>query len=101
MIPAWMISLLSINGVEEFSFSYNEEQKIFIDGKRINDEWVVNVYVVAMPYFAWGCNKLRTNMKGSAKSVIRYYLMEVLNQLSEYHAEGRDKLMQAIKDNLE
>lgn len=101
MIPAWFISLLSINGVEEFSFSYNEAQKIFIDGKRINGEWIVNVYVIATPYFAWGCNKFNTKMKGSAKSVASYYLMKVLNQLSEYHAEGRSNLMQAIKSNLE
>lgn len=101
MIPTWVISLLDINGVEEFSFSYNEEQKIFIDGKRTNGEWVVNVYVIASPYFAWGCNKLQTKMKGSAKSVVNYYIMDILNQLSEYHAKGRDKLMKVLKDNLD
>lgn len=101
MIPLWMISLLSINGVGEFSFSYNEEQKIFIDGKRIDGEWVVNIHVSAMPYFAWGCNKYHTKMKASHKEVVRYYLTLVLNQLSEYRATGRDKLIRIIKSNLE
>lgn len=101
MIPAWFIPLLGTDGVGEFSFSYHGEQKISIYGKRDGGEWVVNVHVSAMPYFAWGCNKFNTKMKGSAKSVVNYYLMDVLNQLSGYRAKGRDGLMRAIRDNLE
>lgn len=101
MIPLWQISLLNLNGVGEFSFSYCEEQTIFIDGKRIDGEWVISVRVLAMPYFAWGCNKYHTKMRDSHKEVVRYYLVLILNQLSENKAVGRQKLLEVIKNNLE
>lgn len=102
MIPAWLLtSLLSIYGVEEFSFSYNEKQKIFIDGKRINGEWIINAYVIAMPYFAWGVNGYNSHMKGTHKEVIRYYLSIILNQLSEYKAPDRDKIISLIRSDLD
>lgn len=101
MIPLWQIALLNINGVGEFSFSYCEEQTIFIDGRRVEGDWVVNIHVLAMPYFAWGCNKFKTKMNGSHKEVIRYYLTLILNQLSEHKAKGREKLLRVIKANLE
>lgn len=85
----WLISLLSINSVEEFSFSYNKEQKIFIDGKRIGGEWVISIYVSAFPNFLWGCNGYNTKIHGSHKEVIRYYISLVINQLADYGIDYR------------
>lgn len=101
MIPAWQIVLLSIFGVEEFSFSYNEEIKIFIDGKKLNGEWVINIHVDAAPKFAWGCNKYHTKMSDSHKEVVRYYVTVILNQMIEYQYEGREKLLLLLKGDLE
>ena len=98
MIPLWIISLLNTTDVGEFY--YNNEHKISIRGKLVDGEWVVDVHVYAI-YFAWGCNKFHTGMKGSFKSVVRYYLALVLNQLSEYGAEGRKELLSIMKNYLE
>lgn len=97
MIPTWQIALLHINEVGHFSFTYNEEQKIFIDGNLINDEWVINIRVDALPYFIWGCNNYHTKISGRYTEVIRYYLYLVYNQLSEYEVPSRDKLLEFIK----
>lgn len=99
MIPLWVILLLDTMGVGEFS--YSSKYSIFIKGNFLNGEWVVDVRVDAMPYFAWGCNKAYTGIGGSFKSVVRYYLTVVLNQLSEYNAEDRTCIVSALKDNLE
>lgn len=99
MIPLWIISLLNTTDVGEFY--YNNEYKISIRGKLVDGEWVVDAHVNAIPYFAWGCNKFHTGMKGSFKSVVRYYLALVLNQLSEYGAGGRKELLSVMKDYLE
>ena len=99
MIPLWILTLLNITDVGEFY--YNNGYKISIKGKLVDDEWVVDVHVNAIPYFAWGCNKFHTGMKGSFKSVVRYYLALVLNQLSDYGAEGRKELLYIMKDYLE
>lgn len=98
MMPAWIIALLSINDVGEFS--YNDGYKIFIRGKFINGEWVVDVHVYVIPYFAWGCNKFHTGIGGSFKAVVKYYLMLVINQLSEYGVENRKDFISRIKVNL-
>lgn len=99
MIPLWVISLLGTSDAGEFL--YSNGYTIRIKGRMVRNEWVVNVYVNAIPYFAWGCNKFHTGITGSFKAVVRYYLTLVLNQLSEYSAEGRKELLSAIKDNLE
>lgn len=99
MIPLWIISLLNTTDVGEFS--YNNEYRISIRGKLVDGEWVVDVYVYAIPYFAWGCNKFHTGMKGSFNEVVRYYLALVINQLSEHGAEGRKELFSIMKDYLE
>lgn len=99
MIPLWVISLLGTPGTGEFL--YSNGCTVRIKGRMKVNEWVVDVYVNAIPHFAWGCNGFHTGMTGSFKSVVRYYLTLVLNQLSEYGAEGREELLSAIKDNLE
>lgn len=99
MIPLWIISLLGTTDVEEFS--YNDKYRISIRGKLVGGEWMVDVYVNAIPYFAWGCNKFYTGMKGSFNSVVRYYLTLVINRLSEYNAEGRKELLSIMKGYLE
>ena len=62
---------------------------------------MVDVYVNAIPYFAWGCNNFYTGMKGSFNSVVRYYLTLVINRLSEYNVEGRKELLSIMKGYLE
>lgn len=52
MIPTWMVSLLSTTSVGEFS--YNDRYKVSIKGDFVDGEWVVDVHVYALPYFAWG-----------------------------------------------
>lgn len=99
MIPLWIMPLLNTHCVEEFL--YNNKYRISIKGKFSNGEWVVDVRVSAIPYFAWGCNKFHTGIRGSFKSVVRYYLMIVLNQLSEYGAEDKKELLFVMKDHLE
>ena len=99
MIPLWIISLLGTTDVEEFS--YNNEYRISIRGKLVGGVWMVDVYVNAIPYFAWGCNKFYTGMKGSFNSLVRYYLTLVINRLSEYNAEGRKELLSIMKGYLE
>lgn len=99
MIPLWLLPLL--NTIDVGEFSYNNEYRISIRGKLVGGEWVVDVYVYAIPYFAWGCNKFHTGMKGSFNSVVRYYLALVINQLSEYGAEGRKELLSVIRGYLE
>lgn len=99
MIPLCIIALLGTTCAEEFS--YTDKYGISIRGKFLDGEWVVDIYVNAIPYFAWGCNKFHTGMKGSFKSVVRYYLALILNQLSEYGAEGREELLSIMKDHLE
>lgn len=98
MIPLWMFPLLSISNVGEFS--YNGCCKIFLEGKFDAGEWVVNIRVYARG-FAWGCNKHRTGIRGSFKSVVRYYLMRVLNDLSEYGVEGKNDLLVVLRNYLE
>lgn len=101
MIPAWMISLLCTDGVEEFSFTYNEEQKISIDGKKFGGEWIVSFYVIAMPHFACGANKFNTHITGSYKDVVRWYVTDTLNKLSLYKgAKGREKLLALLRSDL-
>nr|DAH96016.1 MAG TPA: hypothetical protein [Caudoviricetes sp.] len=99
MIPLWIISLLGTTDVEEFS--YNNGYRISIRGKLVGGEWMVDVYVNAIPYFAWGCNKFYTGMRGSFNSVVRYYLTLVINRLSEYNVEGRKELLSIMKGYLE
>ena len=99
MIPTWIITLL--NTIDVGEFSYNNKYRISIRGKFLGGEWVVDIHVYAFPYFAWGCNKFHTGINGSFKSVVRYYLTIVLNQLSEYGAEGRKELLYIMKDHLE
>ena len=99
MIPTWVLLLLSTTDVGEFS--YNDKFRISIKGKLVDGEWVVDAYVNAIPYFAWGCNKFHTGMKSSFNSVVRYYLTLVINQLSEYNAEGRKELLSIMKGYLE
>lgn len=99
MIPLWIISLLDITDVGEFS--YTNKYRISIKGKLVDGEWVVDVHVYAIPYFAWGCNKFYTGMKGSFNSVVRYYLALVINHLSKYGAEGRKELLSVMKGYLE
>lgn len=101
MIPAWFIALLNINNVGEFSFTYNREPKIFMDGRFLNDEWVISFRVIAMPHFAWGVRDYPTGIAGSHKEVIRYYLGVVVNQLTEHKADGRTELLKIIRENLE
>lgn len=99
MIPIWILSLPNVTNAGEFS--YTDKYRISIRGKLVDDEWVVDVYVNTTPYFAWGCNKFHTGIKGSFKSVVRYYLALVVNQLSEYSAEGRKEILSLMKDYLE
>lgn len=98
MIPLWLITLLNTSDVGEFS--YNGCCQITLKGKYINGEWVISVRVYARG-FAWGCNDYHTGMSGSFKSVVRYYLTMVLNQLTEHRVEGKNDLLSAIKHNLE
>lgn len=95
MIPTWIVSLLNTTDVGEFL--YNDKYRISIGGKFLDGEWVVDIHVYAFPYFSWGCNKFHTGIKGPFKLVVRYYLTIVLNQLSEYGADGRDELLSEIK----
>ena len=99
MIPSWMLILLNTKDVGEFSYKglYN----IYIKGMMVEGEWVVSIRVDALPYFAWGCNGLRTGLNCSFNGVIRYYIFLVINQLTEYKAEGRTELLHSIKDYLE
>lgn len=98
MIPLWVLSLLNTD-VEEFL--YCGRYRVFIRGNRINGEWVVDIHVTAFPYFAWGCNKLRTEIRGSFKEVVRHYLMVLLNQLSERGADNKNEVLSVLKGNLE
>lgn len=99
MIPIWVLLLLNTTDVGEFS--YNDKFRISIRGKLVDGEWVVDVYVYAIPYFSWGCNKFHTGMEGSFNAVVRYYLALVINQLSEYSAEGRKGLLSVMRRYLE
>lgn len=99
MIPLWVIPLLGTSDTEEFL--YSDRYMVHIKGKFADNEWIVDIHVSAMPYFAWGCNKFHTSISGSFKVVVRYYLTLVLNQLSELNADGRKGILSAIKDNLE
>lgn len=98
MIPLYMLLLLDTSDVGEFS--YEGCCRIFIYGKLETTEWVVNVRVYAKG-FAWGCNKFHTGIHGSFKLVVRYYLMKVLNDLSEYGVEGKNDLLAVLRNYLE
>ena len=99
MIPLWIITLLNTADVGEFL--YDGKCRLSVRGRLVGGEWGVDIHVHAIPHFAWGCNKFHTGMKGSFKSVVRYYLTLVLNQLSEYGAEGRKELLSIMKGCLE
>lgn len=47
-----------------------------------------------------GCNKFHTKIKGSFKMVVGYYLALILNQLSEYGADGRKELIPIMRSYL-
>lgn len=98
MIPAYILLLLDSQKAEEFL--YYDKHYISIKGTFINDEWVVDIRVNVLPHFAWGCNNYHTGMRGSFKSVVRYHLMDISNQLSECNAEGRGNLLKVIKGDL-
>ena len=98
MIPLWMPLLLDTSDVGEFS--YNGCCKIFINGERVNNEWIVSVRVYARG-FAWGCNKFQTNLRGPFSVVVSYYLTKVLWQLAEYEIEGKNELLPLIRHYLE
>lgn len=98
MIPAWFMTLPSTNVGE---FSYNGKYQINIYGSLINNEWVVNVYVRAFPYFAWGCNKYHTEIKGPFEEVIKYYMMLVFNQVFTYDIGDKRELFSSIREYLE
>lgn len=100
MIPLWLISILDTSSVGDFLYEKNL-LKISIKGRFVGNEWVVDIYVDAVSYFAWGCNNLCTGIKSSFNAVVRYYLTLVINQLSEYGAEGKKELLYVIKDYLE
>ena len=99
MIPIWILSLLNTTDVGEFS--YNGKFRISVKGKLVDGEWVVDVRIYAIPYFAWGSNKFHTGMQGSFNSVVWYYLELVINQLSEYGAEGRKEFLSIMGCYLE
>ena len=99
MIPLWHLSLLGTNGVEEFSFFGNCE--FFIRGRLLTGEWVIDIRVIALPYFAWGCNNYKTGMTGAFKAVVKYYIMDVLNRLSAYTSADRKELLSVLKDGLD
>lgn len=61
MIPTWMVSLLSTTSVGEFS--YNDRYKVSIKGDFVDGEWVVDVHVYALPYFAWGGGAINSTQK--------------------------------------
>lgn len=90
MIPLWITSLLGASRVEEFL--YNSKYTLHLKGELVNGEWIVDIYVNALPYFAWGSNRKNTKMTGSFRNVVSYYLMVMLNQLTEYSAEGREEV---------
>lgn len=96
----WLITLLSAISAEEFLY-HDDRYKVRIKGKVVNNEWVIDVCVNAPPYFYWGCNGFHTGITGSFKTIIRYYLTLVLNQLSECNAPNREGILLTIKDNLE
>lgn len=97
-LEPWQISLLNSSGVEEFSFSYNGVQKIFLDGKKLDGEWIIRMRVHCPNYFAWGVSRHRTKFTGVSSEVIRYYLAVVMNQMSEYGVtKGRADILRIIK----
>lgn len=96
MIPLWITSLLGASRVEEFL--YNSKYTLRLKGELVNGEWIVDVYVNALPYFAWGSNRKSTKITGSFRDVISYYLMIMLNQLTAYSAEGREEVFLLVKD---
>lgn len=98
MVSAWQLSLLNINHIEEFSFTYNKEHKILISGKKVRGVWRVSIFVSAIPFFAWGCRNHNTRMCGDYREVIRYYLGVVFNQLVESQGTGADTLLHTIKE---
>lgn len=99
MIPLWILPLL--NTIDVGEFSYNGQYKIHITGVLVNGEWVINIHVNASPYFAWGCNKYHTRIRGSFKDVVRYELATILNQLSECGVRDKREIVALLKDNLE
>lgn len=102
LLPTWLITFLSKQTAEEFSFRHNDGCEISIKGKRNEDsKWVVSVSVKVLPYFAWGCNNLITDFVGTPKSIILHYVMQVINQMTDYNASGRDKLVPYLKGGLE
>ena len=100
MIPLWLTPLLDASCIGEFSFQYDNEQSISIKGKLIDDEWVVDISVKATPYFSWGCNKFRTGINGLYKKVVKYYLMQVVNDLTAYGVDSSG-IIRLLKDDLD
>lgn len=63
-----------------------DKYRISIRGKFLDGEWVVDVHVNAIPYFAWGCNGFHTGITGSYDDVISYYMGIIFEQLKRRRA---------------
>lgn len=100
MIPAWLLILPSIERVGEFLFNYDKNNvHIHIEGKY-DSQWRVSVRAEAQPYFAWGMNNYPVEFT-NPKKIISYYLVVVLNQLSEHPETDRTDLLRVIRSDLE
>lgn len=100
VIPAWLIITLPGDSVGEFSFQHKSKYEISICGIFVNDEWVISLRVYALPYMAYGCNNYHTGMKDRFQ-VIRYFLMDFVNKISEYTTEGLKEITILMRNTLE
>ena len=99
MLHTWLIPLLSINDVGEFLFVYNTKSDIRIHGVLKNGEWVVNIRVKT-PGFIWGCNEYHTGIQSKGR-VLKYLIVEIINQMAEYRLDGKEDLLSVLKGDLE
>lgn len=97
MTPAWTFLGTANTG----EFSYSGRYRIKIRGHIEKGEWVLDIRVNVMPYFAWGSNSFKSGMRCPFNYVVRYFLMEIFNEVSEYTAEGRDEIFSIIRHGLE
>lgn len=97
MLPLWMMPFIF---EDERVFSYEHEQLLYIKGKRIAGEWVIDIHANAHT-FVWGANKLKTGISGPFSDVVKRYAMQLLNDLTVYGIrDGRDRLISLIKGSL-
>ena len=96
MIPVWLIPLTLPGITREFSYLYDKGYRISIRGVWNNDGYDVSLSVSAAPYISYGCNRFHTSMRNPSE-VIRYFLMEFVNRMSQHTTEGLRDILSQIR----